>query len=107
MKAVYSMEELVRTHVLLPRPLVEAVDQLVGQRRRSRFVEDAVAEKMVRERQRQALRALKDGSGALNPADYPHWATPEQTSQWVHDLRRQADAQTTRKLRRTHDTPSA
>lgn len=101
------MEEMVRAHVLLPRPLVEAVDQLVGQRRRSRFVEEAVEEKMTRERQRQALRALKERGGVLNAADYPHWATPEQTSAWVHDLRRQADEHAMRKVSHARDASSA
>jgi metal-responsive CopG/Arc/MetJ family transcriptional regulator len=101
------MKELVRTHVLLPRPLVEAVDTLVGQRRRSRFVEDAVEEKLARERQLQALRALKASAGVLADADYPEWATPEKTSAWVHNLRQEADARTRQKLSRAHDEPSA
>ncbi len=39
-----------RTHVILPDDLVEGVDKLVGKRKRSRFVEEAVLEKLKRER---------------------------------------------------------
>jgi predicted transcriptional regulator len=101
------MAEIIRAHVVLPRPLVEAVDELVGQRRRIRFVEEAITEKMTRERQRQALQTLKTGAGMLADADYPEWATPEQTSQWVHNLRREADAHSERQLGRTDDKSSA
>lgn len=98
------MKETVRAHILLPRPLVEALDRLVGQRQRSRFVEAAIEEKMAREQQRQALQALREAGGVLKSSDYPHWVTPEQTSQWVHDLRQQADAQTRRKPNRVDDS---
>lgn len=45
MKIVAMMKETVRTHVVLPRDLVEAVDTLVGKRTRSEFVEQALREK--------------------------------------------------------------
>ena len=98
------MKAMVRTHVLLPRDLVEAVDELVGERRRSRFVEEAVEEKMARERQR---KAVVEAAGILKGANYPYWSTPKQTSQWVRDLRREADAATMRKVSRSDDTTSA
>lgn len=78
------MTKPVRAHVVLPRELVEAVDSLVGQRKRSEFVEAALREKVARER---LGKALKTSAGILNPADYPEWSTPEKTSEWVHALR--------------------
>jgi metal-responsive CopG/Arc/MetJ family transcriptional regulator len=76
----------IRTHVVLPRDLVEAVDELVGQRTRSEFVEEALREKVARERM---ARALIECVGVLHPGDYPEWDTPEKTSEWVHKLRQE------------------
>lgn len=42
--------ETIRTPIVFPKALVEAVDDLVGQRKRSAFVAEAVAEKVERER---------------------------------------------------------
>ncbi|MGH2584276.1 MAG: CopG family ribbon-helix-helix protein [Dehalococcoidia bacterium] len=89
-------KQAVRTHIVLPRDLVEAIDRIVGARRRSRFVEEAIAEKLARERQEEALR---ESAGALDSTEYPDWNTPEKISAWVRNLRRQADEATSRKLR--------
>ena len=85
----------IRTHIVLPRAVVADVDRLVGHRRRSQFVVDAVCEKLRRE---QLAAALDATAGILADADIPHWATPEQASAWVRELRREADAATERKL---------
>ena len=85
----------IRTHIVLPRAVVADVDRLVGHRRRSQFVVEAVCEKLRRE---QLAAALDATAGILADADLPDWATPEQTSAWVRELRREADATTERKL---------
>ena len=85
----------VRTHIVLPREVVEAVDRLVGQRKRSQFMAEAIQEKLRRERLNAALQAT---AGILKDADIPEWSTPEATSAWVRNLRREADAATERKL---------
>jgi hypothetical protein len=46
-----------------------------------------VRRKLINERQKRALARWAELPG-LDPKDYPHWATPELTSQWVHDMRR-------------------
>ena len=75
----------VRAHVVLPEDLVERVDRVAGKRRRSRFVEEAVREKLARE----ALKAtLKAGAGILGPDENPEWSTPEDISRWVSELRK-------------------
>ncbi len=76
--------ETIRTHVILPKDLVDEVDRVVGQRRRSEFVADALRAKLAHVRQGEALRAA---AGMLNPADYPQWSTPEKTSAWVREQR--------------------
>ena len=78
-------DETIQTHVVFPKELVEAVDRLAGQRKRSAFLVQAVAEKVGRER---LGRALATSAGFLAGETPPQWETPEQVSAWVHELRR-------------------
>jgi len=78
----------VRMHVVLPEDLVRAVDALAGKGKRSRFIEEAVREKLRKER---LLSALKDSAGTLSGEDHPHWETPEKVASWVRELRRESD----------------
>lgn len=80
------VNEMKRTHVMLPRELVDDLDRVVGQRRRSEFVAAAVHEKLARENLRAALR---ETAGSLDLADYPDWETPEKAAAWVRSLRQQ------------------
>jgi hypothetical protein len=74
-----------RAHIVMPAELVEEIDAQVGPRRRSRFVQEAVEEKL----RRQRLRAsLADMAGSLAEVDIPGWETPEAASEWVRALRR-------------------
>lgn len=74
----------VRTHVILPVELVEEVDELVGNRRRSHFFAEAVSEKLARLR---LVRAAESALGSLTEVDVPGWETAESTKRWVSDLR--------------------
>ncbi len=87
--------ERVRAHIMMPRELVAEVDELVGERRRSQFVVEAVRERLARARRD---KVLKETAGILKDADYPHWATPEKTSAWVRAQRRLDDESLQRKL---------
>ncbi len=69
-----------RRSVVLSRVLLEEVDRLAGKDNRSKFIEEAVKEKIGRERLKHALDVA---AGALDPADYPDWNTPEKVSAWV------------------------
>ena len=77
-------DDTIRTHIVFPKALVSAVDELVGQRKRSAFVTEAVAEKLERER---LGRALAETAGSLAAEDYPEWETPEMISAWVRKSR--------------------
>lgn len=77
-----------RAHVVMPEELVEEVDALVGQRRRSRFITEAVEEKLGRRRRVEAFDRVV---GSLADADIPGWETRESAAQWVHDLRFQPE----------------
>jgi metal-responsive CopG/Arc/MetJ family transcriptional regulator len=85
---------LMRTHVILPVELVAEVDRLVGARRRSRFVEEAIRGQLRREKMATALR---ESAGSLK-GDYPEWETPEKVSAWVAERRREDDEALERKL---------
>ena len=80
--------ESVRAHVVLPKPLVDAVDRQVGQRGRSRFVAEAVDEKLARLR---LARAATRAAGSLHDVDVPGWETSESSSEWGRDSRRADD----------------
>ncbi len=74
-----------RAHIVMPAELVEEIDAQVGPRRRSRFVQEAVEEKLRRQRRIEAFDGVV---GSLKDVDIPGWETPEAAAQWVHDLRR-------------------
>lgn len=90
--------ETIRTHVVVPKDVVDAVDRLVGKRKRSAFFVQAVEEKLAYEEQG---RALAETRGILDRESYPEWATPEKTSAWVRELRAVDDAATERKIGRS------
>lgn len=79
---------MMRTHVLLPKRLVEAIDDLVGQRRRSRFLAEAAQEKLERRRQLEALQAVAQSHAEV---EVPEWETPELAAEWVAQLRADGD----------------
>lgn len=85
-----------RAHVVLSEELLRAVDQVAGKRKRSRFVEEAIREKLSRE---ELSSALRESAGALNPADYPEWDAPNKVSSWVRARRQEGEAPLARKLR--------
>jgi hypothetical protein len=75
---------LTRTHVIAPKELIEEVDRIVGPRRRSEFITDAVAEKLKREK---LLRLTREVMKSPPPEVIPEWATPESTAKWLRDGR--------------------
>ena len=77
-------EGAVRTHVVLSAELVRQIDELVGKRKRSAFIEDAVGARVKRERLRKALRAT---AGMLREDYPPEWETPETTRKWLEEIR--------------------
>lgn len=80
---------LVRTHVVLPEELVQEIDALVGRRGRSRYVTQALEERLSRERRSAAARAFV---GSIKEGEVPEWDTAESAAKWVHDLRRTKSA---------------
>ncbi len=78
-------EEMLRTHVVIPKALVETIDTLVGKRRRSEFLTEA-AEKEVR--RRKLIKAADKAGGSLEHVDIPGWESSESAAEWVRVSRR-------------------
>jgi hypothetical protein len=89
-----------RAHVVLPTALLTSVDRLVGRRARSRFVAQAVAEKLARLRRE---RLLGEAAGALAGRDIPGW---EDGAAWVREGRAQ-DAARSHRFREAEDGEEA
>lgn len=83
------MGETIRTHLILPRELVERVDKLVGPRRRSEFV----AEVLQKELDRRHLvtlfeAAMEEARNAPPDGAPPEWESAESAAEWVRAQRR-------------------
>ena len=74
---------LARTNLTLPEDLLREVDKLAGPRGRSRYVADAVAQRVKRDR---LLKALDSSFGTLVPAG-GRPMTRREVSAWVRKLR--------------------
>ena len=74
-----------RTHVVLSDDLIEAIDGAVGERGRSRFLEQAAREKLAR----LALEAsLRETAGIAGGGRYGHWRDRQAAAEWVRETRR-------------------
>lgn len=74
-----------RTHIIIPTEVVESVDSLVGKRGRSKFVADAVEEKLARVRLAKVAQRV---AGSLGEVDIPGWESSEAAAEWVARSRR-------------------
>lgn len=61
---------MARIQVIVSDEVVAAIDQRVGERGRSRFLEDAAMEKLER---LEVEAAIREGAGILGDEDYPDW----------------------------------
>ena len=73
---------LARTNLTLPEELMREVDELAGPRGRSRYVAEAVAQRVKRDRLGKAIR---DSAGVMK--GNPGAMTPEEVIRWVASLR--------------------
>lgn len=77
-----------RAHIVVPDELITEVDARVGQRKRSRFIAEAIEEKL---RTNRVLEAFDRVAGSLVDADIPGWETSESRVEWVRNLRHESD----------------
>ena len=74
---------LVRTNVTLPADLLAQVDKLAGERGRSRYVAEAVAQRVRRD---ELGRAIRETAGAMR--GHEGWMSPDEVAAFVDELRR-------------------
>jgi metal-responsive CopG/Arc/MetJ family transcriptional regulator len=87
--------EVMRTHVVIPKDVVESIDRTVGRRARSRFLAEAAEEKLARLRR---LRAFERVAGSLRDVAIPGWETSESAAEWVSASRREDDERLRRRV---------
>ena len=73
---------MTRTNVTLPASLLDEVDRFAGPRGRSKYVAEAVAQRV----RRDALgAAIRDTAGGM--IGRPGWMSPDEVARWVDELR--------------------
>ena len=78
-----------RAHVVMPSDLLREVDALVGRRKRSEFIQEAIEEKLGRLRRVEAFERVV---GSVADGDVPEWETRESTAEWLRALRQDREA---------------
>ena len=76
---------MARTHVVMSDELLEAIDEVVGKRGRSRFLEEAATEKLER---LALIEAIKGSAGIARGEAYNHWRDADAAAAWVRKTRR-------------------
>lgn len=80
---------MARTHVILDDEVLAEIDKVVGQRGRSRFLEEAAREKLER---LELDEALASTAGILKDKDYPEFKDQASINEWVRAQRRTEEA---------------
>ncbi|MBA3416572.1 MAG: hypothetical protein H0U10_15230 [Chloroflexia bacterium] len=73
-----------RIHLLIRGELLDEIDALVGRRRRSQFIAEAVAARLARDELREAIAEM---DGALADSDVEGWESPQAAAAWVRAMR--------------------
>ena len=73
---------LARTNLTLPEDLLAEVDSIAGPRGRSRYVAEAVAQRVKRDKLGKAIR---ETAGIM--VGKPGWMSPDEVVAWVDFLR--------------------
>jgi hypothetical protein len=80
---------LAHVSVTLPDELLDEVDELVGEDKRSEFIADATKREL--HRLRRIEIACQAGGSLIGADTPPEWETPEGTLAWVRSLRQWSD----------------
>jgi hypothetical protein len=76
---------MARTHVIMSDEVLKAIDEIVGKRGRSRFIEEAATEKLERLALTESIEAT---AGIARGNGYSHWRDGSSASAWVRGTRR-------------------
>lgn len=75
----------IRTSFTLPAQLLAEVDGLAGSRGRSRYIAEAVAQRVKRDKREKLGKAIRQTAGIM--VDTPHQMSPDEVVAWVDFLR--------------------
>lgn len=75
---------MARVHVVIPDEILKDIDELAGERGRSRFITEAAE---ARARKEKLRKVLHETAGTLDISKHPEWQTTEKVGQWIRDLR--------------------
>lgn len=81
------MNSKVKTQLVLPKDLLDAVKKVAGARKRSQFIAEATQEKLARLRFEEAF---KEAAGAWSDEKHPELRTLRDVQQYVRNLRAEA-----------------
>jgi hypothetical protein len=76
---------MARTHVIISDEVLATIDEVVGKRGRSRFLEQAASEKLERLALEEAIGAT---AGIARGPGYTHWRDRDAAATWVRKTRR-------------------
>lgn len=77
-----TIDPLVRTNVTLPASVLAQVDRIAGERGRSRYVAEAVAQRVRRD---ELGAAIRETAGVM--VGRPGWMSPDETDRLIEELR--------------------
>lgn len=77
---------MARTHVVMTDELLRAIDEIVGERGRSRFLEEAAREKLAR---LALVDSLLETHGIARGRRYDHWRDRTTSAAWVREMRKE------------------
>lgn len=78
-----AISKVKRAHVVIQEELINEIDQLVGPRKRSQFITEAVEKELDH---LKFLKAVRETAGAWKAEDHPE--LKKGTSKWVETIRR-------------------
>jgi metal-responsive CopG/Arc/MetJ family transcriptional regulator len=73
-----------KAHLVIPRDILEEVDQIAGKRKRSLFIAEATREKLQRER---FLKTLEETQGAWSDKNHPELKTVRDMEKFIIEKR--------------------
>lgn len=79
------MSEKVKTHIVVPRDLLEEIDTFCGKKRkRSPFIVEAAREKLAREK---FLKIIDETAGAWRDKNHPNLNTHQDVHNYLEEIR--------------------
>ena len=83
--AINSMSEVkVKTHIVLPKGLMEEIRKVTGSKKRSEFLVEAAREKLKRV---QLDKAIERAAGLWTKERYPEFTTEQEVREKIHSSR--------------------